>query len=105
MNSPHYGCAYRIDLVDALTDKPIGSSFLTTQSILQLQRDSDFGGGLFQFLNFFGVNQRTPPKIPLRIDLRHDMKDATTLEYFSPPPPSPHSSKVHRGKLTILGTS
>jgi hypothetical protein len=35
----HYGTVFRIDVIDATTDKAIGSSIVTTQGILQRQRD------------------------------------------------------------------
>lgn len=84
-----------------MTDKPVGSSILTTQSLLQLQRDTAFGEGPFRIFDFFASIRRIPQKIQLRIDLRHDMKDATAVEHFSPPNPSPHSSQVQKGKLSI----
>jgi hypothetical protein len=37
--SKHYGTVFRIEIIDATTDKAIGSSIVTTQGILQNQRD------------------------------------------------------------------
>jgi len=49
----HYGVAFRIDVVEADTDAIIGSALLTTQGILQEQRDAyiaEHGVSLLQFL-------------------------------------------------------
>lgn len=35
----HYGTVFRIEVVDAASDKPIGTSVITTQGVLQQQRD------------------------------------------------------------------
>ena len=37
--SKDYGTVFRIDVVDATTDKPIGTTVVTTQGVLQEQRD------------------------------------------------------------------
>ncbi|VEU38305.1 unnamed protein product [Pseudo-nitzschia multistriata] len=50
----HYGVAFRIDVVEADRDTIIGSALLTTQGILQEQRDAyiaEHGISLLQFLN------------------------------------------------------
>ena len=49
----HYGVEFRIDVVEADTDTIVGSTFLTTQGILQEQRDAyiaENGALLLQFL-------------------------------------------------------
>lgn len=39
LSIPDYGMEFRIDLIDAISDKPIGSTLLSAQAILQRQRD------------------------------------------------------------------
>jgi len=39
VDRPHYGTEFRIELIDATTDKPVGTSLITTQGLLQEQRD------------------------------------------------------------------
>jgi len=49
----HYGVEFRIDVVEADTDTIVGSTFLTTQGVLQEQRDAYIaknGASLLQFL-------------------------------------------------------
>ena len=82
--SPDYGSEFRIELVDAATDKTIGTSIVTTQSLLQRQRDfliEKQGVSLVQFIQkpiVFKGNIR------MELELRHDMKSASTMDFFSP---------------------
>jgi hypothetical protein len=84
----HYGVQFRIDVVEADTDTIVGSALLTTQGILQTQRDSyiaEHGVSLIQFLKgpipWMG-------KRKMKIKLRSGIKGgASTDEFFSLPPP------------------
>jgi hypothetical protein len=84
---PHYGTEFRVELVDATTDKPIGAGVVTTQSLLQRQRDAFVEKhGLPLFAPFRG-----PPTFDsqrLNLELRSGVKAAA--DFFSP-------SKVHSG--------
>lgn len=37
---PHYGAEFRVELVDASTNDPLGAGVITTQSLLLRQRDA-----------------------------------------------------------------
>jgi len=39
LHRPHYGTEFRVELIDATTDKPVGTCLLTTQGLAQQQRD------------------------------------------------------------------
>lgn len=39
LRRPHYGTEFRVELIDATTDKPVGTCLLTTQGLAQQQRD------------------------------------------------------------------
>ena len=98
----HYGVEFRIDVVDADTDTIVGSTFLTTQGILQQQRDAyiaNNGALLFQFL-------RGP--IPwmetrkVKLNLRSGMKTgANADEYFTLAPKESGSSGLISGWVEI----
>ena len=45
ITSMHYGTEFKIEVVDAMTDRPVGTKILTTQGLLQWQRDN-IGWGL-----------------------------------------------------------
>ena len=84
----HYGVQFRIDVVEADTDTIVGSALLTTQGILQMQRDSyiaEHGVSLIQFLKgpipWMG-------KRKMKLKLRSGINgNASTDEFFSLPPP------------------
>lgn len=98
--SPHYGTEFRIELVDATTNNPVGSGFCTTQSLLQRQRD-DFveRKGLPLLAPFRG-----PPNLDfhvLTLDLRSGVK--TTSEFYAPSKTqsSAFEDKALTGKITL----
>ena len=81
MHRSHYGVEFRLDLVDASTDIAVGSALLTTQGLLQDQRDivvNENGGSLLQFLK---GPLRWSGKRPLKLELRTGFGS----DYFSAP--------------------
>ncbi len=80
----HYGVEFRIDVVEADTDAIVGSTFLTTQGILQEQRDAYIaknGASLLQFLKG-PIPWMETRKVKLK--LRAGIKASSTGdEYFS----------------------
>jgi len=85
----HYGVQFRIDVVEANKDTIVGSVLLTTQGILQTQRDSyiaEHGVSLIQFLKgpipWMG-------KRKIKLKLRSGIKgNACTDDFFSLPTPN-----------------
>lgn len=95
----HYGVEFRIDVVEADTDTIVGSTFLTTQGILQEQRDAyiaENGASLLQFLKG-PIPWMSTRKMKLK--LRSGIKaGASADEYYSfPPKESGNSSKGKPG--------
>ena len=97
----HYGVQYRIDVVESDTDMIIGSAVLTTQGILQAQRDlyiSEHGVSLFQSLKgpipWMG-------KQKMRLSLRSGIKgDASTDDFFSLSTPKGNASLEKNGAVS-----
>lgn len=96
----HYGVEFRIDVVEADTDTIVGSTFLTTQGILQEQRDTyiaENGASLLQVLN-----GPIPCKAArtIKLKLRSGIKaGASADEYYSfPTKGSGNSSKGSSGE-------
>jgi hypothetical protein len=81
----HYGVLFRIDVIEAETEKIVGSALLTTQGLLQEQRDryiAEHGASLLQFMKGpipWGGKQS------LKLDLRSGIKPGLTADYYSAP--------------------
>jgi hypothetical protein len=94
---------FRIDIIDATTDKAIGSSIVTTQAILQLQRDFLIEEKQMPFLYFlrqgplkFDKVRRTV--LELRTGLNeNDFFNPSKLQQISASP-TPQDSKSRPGK-------
>ena len=71
---------YRIDVVDAHTDKPIGMFVLTAQGLLQQQRDNMVATEGFAVMNPFQRPSICTEKHRWRLELRTGMKSG---EYFA----------------------
>jgi C2 domain len=82
---PHYGVQFRIDVVEANTDSIVGSSLLTTQGLLQEQRDSFIetnGASLLQFLKgpVPWLGKRT-----FKLELRAGIKVGAIDDFYTAP--------------------
>jgi hypothetical protein len=78
----HYGEEFRLDVIDASTDAVIGTSLLTTQGMLQNQRDllvAERGASMFQFLQ--GPLQWRGKQL-LKLELRTGVKSAFGNDFF-----------------------
>jgi hypothetical protein len=76
---------FRLDVIDASTDATVGTTLLTTQGMLQEQRDiliAKHGASLFQF--FKGPLQ-WKGKRPLKLELRTGVKSGFGSDFFAPP--------------------
>lgn len=87
---PHYGTEFKIEVIDANVDKVIGSSFITTQGLLQRQRDFLIEEKGSPFSSFLYPKPCREP-LDLVLELRTEMDKS--LDYFSPPPTSGQVSK------------
>lgn len=79
----HYGEEFRLDCVDAQTDEVVGTALLSTQGILQMQRDEAihrYGASLFQCFRGPIVERGVRPGI--KILLRKGVKNAFGLEFY-----------------------
>lgn len=102
MNFPlsHYGVQFRIDVVDANAEMVVGSALLTTQGILQEQRDlyiSKHGASIVQFLH---GPIRWVGKRKLKLELRSGIKSMSGNDYFSLPP----KSNASKGLIDQVGS-
>lgn len=77
---PNYGTEYRIDLVDAYSDKPIGMAVLTVQGLLQQQRDTMVAADGFAVINPFQRPVGCTEKRRWRLELRAGTKNE---DYFA----------------------
>lgn len=105
MNFPlsHYGSQFRIDVVDANTETVVGSALLTTQGILQEQRDlyiSKHGASIFQFLH---GPIRWVGKRKLKVELRSGIKSRSSNDYFSLPAKPSTSKELNDQVGSICG--
>lgn len=82
--SPHYGSDFRIELVDATTDNTIGTTIVPAQSLLQRQRDFVIETEGASFLRYIQKPLVFKGKIRLELELRHDMKNSSAMDFFSP---------------------
>jgi hypothetical protein len=96
--SPHYGSGFRIELVDAATDKTFGTGILTTQSLLQEQRDFLIEERGVSFLGYLREAANFTTRRRIQLGLRLDMKTATSSQYFSPSKSMPHTEKAQKGE-------
>lgn len=82
---PHYGMEYRIDVIDAYSNKAVGTTLLTTQSILQLQRDRHVKQrGISAFLPGSRFTDDYAKPMTLNLELRTGFKDGFGSDYFAP---------------------
>jgi hypothetical protein len=80
---PHYGMVYRIDVIDAYSNHSVGTTLLTAQSMLQLQRDRDVKErGLDAFIPRGRTTEFLKP-VRLNLELRTGFKDGFDSDYFA----------------------
>jgi len=92
----YYGVEFFIEVVDALTDKPVGTTVLTTHGILQNQRDLMLERGQMSVLNA----GKKPPvfkgKRRMILDLRAGVKSGVSSDFFVPA-----KENTEKGKLLV----
>mmetsp|Transcript_14872 Transcript_14872/g.41407 ORF Transcript_14872/g.41407 Transcript_14872/m.41407 type:complete len:1532 (+) Transcript_14872:243-4838(+) len=97
----HYGVEFRIDVVEADTDTIIGSAFLTTQGILQEQRDAYIAEHGVSLLQFFKGPIPWRGTRKMKLMLRSGIKaGARSDEFYSSSTSSKGSSVRHKGTIS-----
>ena len=86
---PHYGMEYKLEVIDANTDKPIGSCLLSAQGLLQWQRDELLAKKDRLFLSLLHLKRYSEPR-RIKLELRTGVKDGFGLNFYN-------SSKVADG--------
>lgn len=79
----HYGTEFRIECVDATTDRPIGTGLITTQGLLQQQRDYLIEEKGVPFLSFIRPIRFTELR-RISIELRAGLKSGFSSDFYSP---------------------
>jgi hypothetical protein len=100
----HYGMQFRLDVIDASAECVVGSTILTTQGLLQEQRDqylAAHGVSLFQFVKgpipWHGT--RT-----MKIELRSGLKTGITHDFLLATPKTDETGKKSNAALgAIIG--
>eukprot|EP00536_Pseudo-nitzschia_multiseries_P006667 jgi/Psemu1/255572/estExt_Genewise1Plus.C_1450049 len=97
----HYGVDFRIDVVEANTDTIIGSAFLTTQGILQEQRDAYIAERGVSLLQFFKGPIPWMGTRKVRLVLQSGIKaGASADEFYSSNTSSKGSSARRKGSIS-----
>ena len=78
----HYGMEYKLEVVDANTDKPIGSCLLSAQGLLQLQRDEIIAKKDKLLLSLFHLRKYSEP-CRIKLELRTGVKDGFGLNFYN----------------------
>ncbi len=79
---PHYGMEYKLEVVDANTDKPIGSCLLSAQGVLQWQRDDIFASTDRTLLSFFHLRKNSELR-RVKLELRTGVKNGFGLNFYN----------------------
>ncbi len=79
---PHYGMEYKLEVVDANTDKSIGSCLLSAQGLLQWQRDDLFASIDRTLLSLFHLRKYSEPR-RLKLELRTGVKNGFGLNFYN----------------------
>lgn len=97
-----YGQEFRLDVVDANTDKPVGSNVLTTQGMLQVQRDLHVqhqGVSLLEVLR--GPTQFKGQRL-MKLELRTGVKHGFGPAFFDASRNNREKEQGPSGKLICL---
>lgn len=87
-----------MDVVDAASDKPIGMTLITTQALLQHQREFLLRQSKIPFFSFTCDPTGFAGKLPLVLELRTGLKNADFFKAVKGSQPSPES-ETHLGKF------
>ena len=80
---PHYGAEYKLEVVDANTDSPVGTALLSAQGLLQGQRDRMLSGGPGRLLlGLLGIGSPSDLR-RVKIELRTGVRTGFGLDYLA----------------------
>ena len=78
----HYGTEFRIEILDASSDASIGSSLITTQGLLQWQRDKVASEGALSFSTIKYQQPLEGQKRNAILELRTGVKSGFGLDFY-----------------------
>ena len=78
----HYGMEYKLEVVDAEADKPVGSCLLSAQGLLQWQRDDILASKGRLLMSFFHIRRYSEPR-RVKLELRTGVKDGFGLNFYN----------------------
>lgn len=81
ITSMHYGTEFKIEVIDAVTDKVVGTKLLTTQGLLQWQRDN-IGWGL-SLSSIYDPLPLRLSKSSVHLELRSGVKSGFGLDFYN----------------------
>ena len=81
IDSMHYGTEFKIEVMDAMTDKAVGTKLLTTQGLLQWQRDN-IGWGLSPSSIYDPKPLQLNKKV-VHMELRSGIKSGFGLDFYN----------------------
>lgn len=82
-SSAHYGTEFKIEIVDASTDKTIGTKLLTTQGLLQWQRDILAQQRALTWETIFKQRPLHLAKKTAILELRSGVKSGFGLDFYN----------------------
>jgi hypothetical protein len=101
LNVPDYAMEYRIELVDASSEKPVGTTLLTAQTLLQLQRDEMIAEkGISAFVQGFRNPVSYVKQRRLALELRTGVKSGFGSDYFVPAKTKPATGESKAGEIS-----
>ena len=101
LNVPDYSMEYRIELVDASSEKSVGSSLLTAQSLLQQQRDELIAEqGVTAFIGGLRNPERYSKQRHLALELRTEVQTGFGSDFFVPAKNKTLRNGVKAGEIT-----
>lgn len=83
VDRPHYGTEYRIELVDANTDKVVGTCLFPVQSLLQWQRDAMSTSTTLPLPSILDIRKQGLMRKKTVVALRTGVKSGYGLDYFN----------------------
>ncbi len=79
----HYGTEFRIEVLDASTDASIGSTLITTQGLMQWQRDKIVEKGGLKLDSIIAQDPMDIEKRRFVLELRTGVKSGFGLDFYN----------------------
>jgi len=96
---PHYGMEYKLEVIDANTDRPIGSCLLSAQGLLQWQRDEVLAKKDRLLLSFLHLKRYSEPR-RIKLELRTGVKDGFGLNFYNSAKSADGPNKQRPGEIS-----